>query len=124
MNQVELLRHVADNLEAGRPAWHGLLCNGKASAVESVEGIAFGLSCVYSLAPRTRVINGVEVPVPVDKAPAAGSRYWIEAPQFDDCAVSLGWTDDSQDNRFFALGLCYDSKEAAAANCKARYGIG
>lgn len=118
MNQVELLRHVADNLEAGRPAGHGLLCNGK-----TVESIAFGCPGAYSLAPRTRIINGVEVPAPMDKRPEKSMRYWIEAPQFEELCDSTTCDGCRQDFRFFELGLCYESAEAAAANCRARYGI-
>lgn len=124
MNQVELLRHVADNLEAGRDAGHGLLYNGKKLLVTtSVECICFGFSDAYSLATRTRIINGVEVPAPMDKEPFRGQRYWMECAWAKDLSTSTQWGFSSDDKLRFFRGLCYDSQEAAAANCKARYGI-
>jgi hypothetical protein len=123
MNTVELLRYVADNLEAGRSVGHGLLHKGEESRAENISELAYMCPESYSLAPRTRIINGVEVPAPMDKEPAAGSTYWCEAPAAGNCSFRASWVGDPADKMRFRRGQCYDSPEAAAANCKARYGL-
>lgn len=122
MNTVELLRYVADNLEAGRPIGHGLLYKGKKSSAISAEGIAFCSPELYSLAPRTRVINGIEVPAPMDKEPEIGEIYWFEHIGREEMADDFRWIGDDIDKRLFSIGI-HETAEAAAANCRARYGI-
>lgn len=122
MVQVELLRHVADNLEAGRTAGHGLIYNGKKLVTVSVKGISFSHPDWYLLAPRTRIINGVEVPAPMDKEPKSCQVYWFEDIASADMASDFRWNGDDIDKRLFHVGI-HETHEAAAANCKARYGI-
>lgn len=124
MDQVELMEHVLDNLKAGRPAGHGLLKDGAhASTAVSAGNIAFSHPEIYSVAPRTRIINGVEVPEPMDKEPESGTQYFVESISSDGFARSFLWTGTSYDIMRFERGQCYESEEAATANCKARYGI-
>lgn len=123
MNQVELLRHVADNLEAGRDAGHGLMLCNQPCIARSAGAICYSQPHDYSLAPRTRIINGIEVPAPMDKEPENGQPYWYESPPIDRLCAWNKWRGDPIDRLRFARGLCYLTEESAAANCKARYGI-
>lgn len=123
MRQIELLRHVANNLEAGRDLTHGLLFNGKTiTDVLSVDDLLFDDSHLYSLAPRTRLINGIETPEPIYEA-KSGQLVWIEDPRKKDCCKPIFWTCGTGAELALSRGLCYDSEEAAATNCRARYDI-
>lgn len=122
MNQVEILRHVADNLEAGRDAGHGLVLWNQPCLAKSAGEIFFSQHHEYSLAPRTRIINGVEVPAPMDKEPEIGEIYWFEHIGREEMADDFRWIGDDIDKRLFSIGI-HETAEAAAANCKARYGL-
>jgi hypothetical protein len=119
MNTVELLRYVADNLEAGRDEAHGLV---KYGAAKDFQGVMLREPRLYSLAPRTRIINGIEVPAPMDKEPKIGEIYWFEHIGREEMADDFRWIGDDIDKRLFSIGI-HETAEAAAANCKARYGI-
>lgn len=122
MEAWDLLRHVADNLEAGRAPSYGLFYMGQQSIAESVNDIDFGECDDYSLAPRTRVINGFTVPAPMENKPDLRQGYWYESPTEPSFALGSHWAGDNADQHRFAIGI-YETAEAAAANCKARYGI-
>jgi len=123
MNQVELLRHVANNIEAGRPSGHGLLFDGKRSDALTPDGVLYDRPLRYSLAPRTRMINGVECPMPIEVEPGNGERYWTEAPYNAEYAIVAVWGSYNIDRIRLERGICYPSKEAAIVSCKARYGF-
>jgi len=61
MKQEELLRHVADNVEAGRSFGHGLLFLGRDSTSTKISSILFDRYRDYQLAPKTVVIGDKEV---------------------------------------------------------------
>lgn len=123
MDQVKLLRHVADNLEAGRDVGHGLVRVLFGYQNPDKESLYLWNPELYEIAPRTRIINEVEVPAPMDKEPDIGSSYWCEAPATSSCSFCTIWAGDLTDKMRFDRGMCYNSSSAAAVNCKARYGI-
>lgn len=122
MEVWELLRHVADNCESDRQAGYGLFFLGKPASAVSPRGIQWESSEAYTLAPRTRVINGWEVPAPMDKQPNKSDIYHCEDASGVEYCHSALWTNSKADLQRFSIGI-HATAEAAAANCKARYGI-
>ena len=59
MNQVELLRHVADNIENGREVSHGLLVNGMLSNATKLIHLALDAPQAYSLIQPPKTESGV-----------------------------------------------------------------
>jgi hypothetical protein len=64
MKLEELLRHVADNVEAGKPANHDLLYWGRPSIVDHISCFNWTDHDNYSNTPKTHNCNGHEVPAP------------------------------------------------------------
>lgn len=73
----------------------------------------------FRLAPRTILVNGVEVPAPEKVAPADDAEYFV--PQFLDIGAyeALYWKQDELDARLLERGLVYLDKESAIARAKA-----
>ena len=122
MNQAELLRHVAGNLEAGRDEAHGLVKDG---AAKDFQGVMLREPRLYSLAPRTRIINGVEVPAPMDKEPKVGDYYWFECAlngmHHDVFGRSEQWCGSSNlEKKLFEAGAIYKTQDDADKNYRAR----
>ena len=124
MTKSELLRHMAANLDAGLNICSGLLANGApgSNAYVTIDSMLDRAHC-FSIAPRTRVINGFTVPSPMEKEPMPGQVYFCESsanPLWS--GVMLTWDGDESDRHRFAIGI-HSTSEAAAANCRARHGI-
>jgi len=117
MNQVELLRHVVDNIEAGRPAGYGLLYNGVKCEAKYPSSIAFNRTEPYSLAPKTVIINGIEVERGVDVAPESG-RFYIPLMLQEGFAMMV-WTGVDSDFKLMKKGIVFTEKEKAIAMAKA-----
>ena len=116
MNQIELLRHVADNLEAGRAAGIGLLFNECSLVSTSISNIWWGKSNLYTLAPRTHEVNGFTVPAPIDVEPDYGIIYYVLRLDADDLSYPKSWEGDTFDKRSFNRGLCFSTRKAAQQN--------
>ena len=123
MNQVELLRHVANNLEAGKEAGAGLLHSGCTSAAGNIMAIQWNDYEIYTLAPRTHEVNGFDVPTPLTEPPAKGTYYYIPSVFSTNYTNSTNWDDCSVDWRSFSRGLIHLTKEAAQKNALAMIGI-
>tara|TARA_R110000851_G_scaffold129651_1_gene262719 strand:- start:7533 stop:7910 length:378 start_codon:yes stop_codon:yes gene_type:complete len=119
MNQVELLRHVADNLESGKEAGAGLLYNESTSGSIDATSISLSNSGRYTLAPRTHKVNGIEVPAPLTEPPALGTTYFIASPLCDVYFNFTYWDGYKIDMRYLNRGLVHLTKEAAVQNAKA-----
>jgi len=94
MKQEELLRHMADNLEVGNPAGHGLLYKGMVSRTKRPENISIHAPQYYELAPKTVVINGIEVDRGVDFEPKKGQEYFEPVINNDELHASYAWNAD------------------------------
>lgn len=77
MKLEELLRHVADNVENGRNAGHGLIMYNEPSVADHPTQITWVRSEAYSLAPRMVRINGMEVKAGMSKAPKDGEEIYV-----------------------------------------------
>jgi hypothetical protein len=78
-----------------------------------------GYAWEFRIAPRTILVNGVEVPAPEKDAPADGAEYFV--PQFLDIGAyeALYWKQDELDARLLERGLVYLDKASAIARAKA-----
>jgi hypothetical protein len=76
-----------------------------------------GLS--FRIAPRTILVNGVEVPAGEKEAPSKGATYYVPDQSEESLAYDFLWGDDDMDTRFLERGLVYLDKESAIARAKA-----
>lgn len=110
----ELLRHVADNLEAGRTEWHGLLFNGASG--DHFRNYSWEHANLYTLAPRTHIVNGFEVPAPLSVAPGSGLPYFLANLTLRGIATKVKWWNDKNDELFLSRKLCFSTEEDALQN--------
>lgn len=81
---------------------------------------AFGGACEYRLAPRTILVNGVEVPAPGKDAPADGETYFIPDLYSESMCYEYKYRGESEMHKLFLeRGLIYLDKESAIARAKA-----
>ena len=121
----EILRHIADNMEAGRDQAYGLLVDGRPSNLNlnGSEGYLFmAHEEKYTLAPRTHTVNGFIVPSPMGVKPSRGERYSIIDFTEADLLQVLPWRDDPADNRSFKRGLCFTTRLDVQQNALAMLG--
>lgn len=92
----------------------------------------FVLSCVsnrthplsaFSLAPRTIMVNGREVPEPIRQEPARYTRYFSVDLTEKDMFFQADWDGDDFDTRMLQRGLIHLTKEAAITHAKAMLGV-
>jgi len=119
MKQHELLRHVADNIEAGRKYNHGLLFDGSNSVAYSIDGMRFNKPERYSLKPKTVVINGVEVERGVDAEPICGQSCFIPRVNVSDLCLAFRWGEYTDGKWCLSSGMVFFEKEKAIAMAKA-----
>lgn len=124
MGKAQILRHIADNIEKGLDYCDGLFFLGGKITHTSIDwNNLLKHSSYVSLAPKTHIVNGFEVPAPMSEKPDTGRIYYVPMPCDDDWVEGYTWYEDSCDNKQFVRGLCYTTKEAAAVNAKAMVGI-
>lgn len=87
--------------------------------LEKIEALNTFLGLDFRLAPRTILVNGVEVPAPEKCAPKDGDVYFVPQPDYDEYAQGFKWTGHDCELRFLSLGLVYIDKESAIARAKA-----
>lgn len=120
LTTAQVLRHVADNLDAGRPEGHGLQFEAPGTfkdAVNPIWGAASGKQ--YRLKPRTRMLNGFEVPAPMDVIPEKGMEYWSPCVVASSGVTGAEFTGHEMDYCIFHRGFMFATKEDAIANFKA-----
>lgn len=79
----------------------------------------FASACQFRLAPRTILVNGVEVPAGEKEAPSKGATYYVPDHGEESLAYDFSWGDDDMDARFLERGLVYLDEESAIARAKA-----
>lgn len=91
------------------------------------EGICIGVDVfdIVGMWPKTRIINGFEVPAPETQKLKSGSRYWAASVTNVDFCIKHIWDDDDGafDIRLLDRGLVFLTDEDAVANTKAMLGI-
>lgn len=78
-----------------------------------------GYAWEFRIAPRTILVNGVEVPAGEKEAPSKGATYYVPDQAEESLAYGFSWGDDDMDCRFLERGLVYLDKESAIARAKA-----
>lgn len=78
---------------------------------------------IIGMYPKTRIINGFEVPAPEVEELELGCSYFAPYIHSDKYLARLTWNGDDCDMRSLKRGLVFLSKEDAIANAKAMLGI-
>lgn len=79
---------------------------------------------IIGMWPKTRVINGFEVPAPETTAPDDLSVYFTPNVLIKEFYSVMPWSNECEwDKRVLSRGLVFLTKEAAIANAKAMIGI-
>jgi len=126
MKLEQLLRHVADNVENGRPYGHGLRYSAKSHGSGEVEEqglLNFLAPHWYELKPKTGMLNGFEVPAPEDDSIGIGQIYYCPYVTGYDKFNDYVWTNYESDFIALERGLVFLKKEDAIATANAMLGI-
>lgn len=89
------------------------------------EGICIGVDVfdIVGMWPKTRIINGFEVPAPETEVLKNYADFYIVAPA-DPCLYNTStWTGLGSQRIWLARGLIFLKKEDAVTNAKAMLGI-
>lgn len=78
---------------------------------------------IVGMCPETKLINGFEVPLPVQEALAHDTEYYVPLLTEDNFCGIHRWFNDVFDERALQRGLVFLNKEDAVANAKALLGI-
>jgi len=116
MKLHKLLRHVADNAEAGRPAGHGLLYMGEPSREAIPDGIIPSTHQYYELAPNTVVINGIEVTAGVEDVSDLGAGCILADPTRDEFYLKYAAAPHTCIIRWAAKGIVFPNSEEGKKN--------
>jgi len=73
--------------------------------------------------PKTRIINGYEVPDCLHEEPKDQETTFIESINSADYFYSVVWDLSLLHDKNYLRGICHATKEGAIASCKARLGI-
>ena len=117
MNQVELLRHVADNLEAGRDELDGITHH-ENYILRDITNFPE----MFRIKVKRHKVNNFTVPAPLTEPPANGTYYYIASIHSDDCFLSAVWDGHPLDNRYLRRRLIHLTKAAAQQNALAMLG--
>lgn len=103
---VQALANGEDVLESGYPATGTF-----------IHGI------VFSIKPKTMLVNGFEVPEPMRLAPRYRSKCYSPGVNNDNFVLEDHWIGDDLCHRRLSRGLIHSTKEAAIAHAKAMLNI-
>lgn len=78
---------------------------------------------IIGMWPKTRIINGFEVPVPETKEPEFGTKYYLASTLNECFCAKYTWDGEGFEVRSLGRGLVFLNKEDAIANAKAMLGI-
>lgn len=79
---------------------------------------------IIGMWPKTRIINGFEVPAPEKQALYGGDEYYASSIHDNEYYIKVRWNiRGSWDERALSRGLVFLNKEDAIANAKAMIGI-
>lgn len=78
---------------------------------------------IIGMYPKTRIINGFEVPAPVREELEVGDMYFVPSVGFEDFHDVWEWGCTKLHKLYLERGVVFLSKEDAIANAKAMLGI-
>ena len=73
----------------------------------------------YRIAPKTIKIGDVDVPEPMQVAPALGTKYWFIDFYGAKIVAPFFWNADTTDNRLLKFGVCHLTEAAAREHAEA-----
>lgn len=122
MTPKEFLEQALKNVNNGRPIGHGLLYGDEPSEAVCLHHIDFTrLGDSYSLAPKTHIVNGFEVPVPETEPLVEDSTYYFAPNHFSKEGYTEElWIGAVADYLALKNKQVFSTKEAAQANQKAQ----
>lgn len=123
LTTAQVLRHVADNLDAGRNSGHGLQIHADGKWEDIKSPVVVMHADEHRLKPRTRMLNGFEVPAPLDVMPEIGEEYWSVRMSGFNGAICFQCSGDRIDRRLFDRKMMFATKEDAVANFRAICGF-
>lgn len=100
-------------------AWKPLMEKIGEGLIRYVDTQSYMSGCSFRLAPRTILVNGVEVPSGENEPPSKGATYYVPDHAEESLAYDFSWGDDDMDARFLERGLVYLDKASAIARAKA-----
>ena len=91
----------------------------------TMEGDKLQFHELFSLTPiiKTIVVNGFDVPAPMERPPEEGTDYYVVSVMCEEYFELSSWFGDSIDMRVLERGLAHTTEEAAVAHTKAMLGI-
>lgn len=101
-------------------AWQSFadwLCGGVSLKDALSDG--FANTCQFRIAPRTIIVNGVEVPAPERDAPMVGTLVFVADPTSNCHHFSIKWAHGEQYNEYLKRNLVYLNKEDAISRAEA-----
>lgn len=122
MTEIELLEWVLANRKSGKRPTEGLLRNGSDVVARNMFGVAWDRPEIYTIAPRTRMVNGFEVASPMDVEPKRYEEYFFPSLACSDLCGRFHWHGDDFDLKVFKRGLCFSSEKDARDNAIAMMG--
>ena len=124
MKLIDLLRHIADNLENGKAKSFGLFNTVTQSLAFTGETAEFIVKYFddYEVAPDTHIVNGFEVPSSMSIAPQRDEEYFFMQLGDGSLQCRHTWDGDKYDHKWLSRGLCFETKQAAQQNALAILG--
>ena len=110
-----MLRHIADNLEAGREFNHGLLIDGNPSQVPHLGYICYSDAHRYSAKSKKVTINGVSVECGTKDLFQEGEIYVVPDLSNTDLLKRFTWTGSKNDKDSVHRGIAFREKHAHKA---------
>lgn len=113
---AQVLRWIADGekIQVNVNGWTTLSKEG------ALRHILTGTHNEFRLAPRTIIVNGVEVPAPEVVKPQRGTKYYVSTVERENTYyLEAIWDEHCLDRFWLNRGLVYLNKEDAIARAKA-----
>lgn len=121
MKPEHILRHMADNVENGRDAFDRLIYCGKKPGNFRAwyAGDILKHSEHFTIAPKTHMVNGFEVPAPMTEKPEDGDVVFISSVSSRTWVIARKWSDDEYVIGMFNRGMCHSEYNSAIYNAQA-----
>lgn len=117
-----MMQYVEDARETDRPWERWEFLSPTRGWSELMRHPFWGTAVKYRRKSRTHMVNGIEVPAPLNSRPKVNSVYWIADPSEIDYTMDYVWNCCNFDKLTLERGLVYATKEAAVANAMAMIG--
>lgn len=73
----------------------------------------------FRIEPRTLMVNGTEIPAPMNAAPQLGQAYWVPAPGRPVLFTEEQWHDSAENRSHLLRGIAHATMRGAQAHAAA-----